>query len=72
MPPHIPDAFRAEQDTCAQCVVCFFARFHGKDEEGNLVYFKLSKMKDLFDAHDDGHYYLPIKSVKVRQVFRIA
>jgi len=47
-------------------------RFHGKDEEGNLVYFKLSKMKDLFDAHDDGHYYLPIKSVKVRQVFRIA
>jgi len=50
----------------------FLARFHGKDEEGNLVYFKLSKMKDLFDAHDDGHYYLPIKSVKVRQVFRIA
>ena len=50
----------------------FFARFHGKDEEGNLVYFKLSKMKDLFDAHDDGHYYLPVKSVKVRQVFRIA
>jgi len=47
-------------------------RYTAEESNNNLVYFKLSKLRDLFEPASDGFFYLPMKTVKVKRVFRIA